>query len=130
MWGPQLQKLATIIIDGAKKYPESAEKYINDAIDSVAYEVSVVENIPLPEDEVEEKTMDIAEVEAQVMSRKAYMKKWRGLTDDDVEEELQQMALERQILEDAAFGAADSEEEPYPGEKDNVEVVLGESERV
>jgi hypothetical protein len=54
----------------------------------------------LPTDEQEEKAIDIQEVTAQVMSRKSYMKKWRGLTDEEVQEELEQIALERQMLED------------------------------
>lgn len=130
MWGPQLQKLAEIIIEGAKKYPATAERYINDSIEMVAYEITVESNLPLPEDEVEERTMDLAEVEAQTMSKKTYMKKWRNMTDDEVEDELYQMALERQILEDAAFGGGDGTEEPYPEEvqKDSVEVVMGESD--
>lgn len=127
MWGPQLRQLVEIIIEGAKKYPATVERYISDPIDMVAYEVVVEAKLPLPEDEVEERTMDLAEVEAQTMSRKAYMQRWRKLTDDEVTEELYQMATERQILEDAAFGTGDVTEEPYP-EKDSVEVVLGESE--
>lgn len=116
VWGPQLQKLAETIIEGAKAYPATAERYINDPIETVAYEVMVDANLPLPEDEVEERTMDLAEVEAQVMSRKAYMQRWRNLTDDEVEEELYQMAMERQILEDAAFNSGgDGTSEPYPG---------------
>lgn len=114
VWGPQLQRMAEIIIEGAKKYPLTAERYINDPIEMVAYEISVEANLPLPEDEAEERTMDLAEVDAQVMSRKTYMQRWYGLTDDEVEEELYQIALERQILEDAAFGSGDGMEEPYP----------------
>lgn len=123
MWGPQLQRMAEIVIEGAKKYPATAERYINDPIEMVAYEIEVEANLPLPEDEVEERTMDLAEVEAQTMSKKTYMQRWRGLTDDEVEEELYQMALERQILEDAAFGGGDGTEEPYPeaGEEDSSE---------
>lgn len=130
MWGPQLQRLAEIIIEGAKKYPETAQRYINDPLDMVAYEIHVEANLPLPEDEIEERTMDLAEVEAQTMSKKSYMKKWRGLTDDEVEEELYQMAMERQILEDAAFGGNDGTEEPYSEGlegAENSEVVIGES---
>ena len=32
------------------------------------------------------------------------MKKWRNLTDDEADEELRQIALERQILEDSYTG--------------------------
>lgn len=107
MWGPQLRTLVDIIIQGAMVYPNCVEKYINDVITPVDYEISVVHNTPLPEDEIEEKNMDLAEVESKVMSRKSYMKKWRGLTDDEVDDELEQIALERQIIEDSAFAQND-----------------------
>lgn len=125
MWGPQLRKMAEIIIEGAMVYPDCITRYINDALVPVDYEISVEQNLPLPEDEVEERTMDLSEVDSQVMSKKTYMKKWRNLTDDEVEEELEQMALERQILEDAAFGGGDGTENPYPdaggGEEEDFE---------
>ena len=35
------------------------------------------------------------------------MKKWRGLTDDEVQEELEQIAIERQLIEDSSFAPAD-----------------------
>ena len=51
----------------------------------------------------DEKTVDLAEVNAQTMSRMAYMKKWRNLTDTEAMDELRQIALERELLEDS-FG--------------------------
>ena len=57
--------------------------------------------------------MDLAEVESKVLSRKTYMKKWRGLTDDEVQEELTQIALERQLIEDSSF-ASTGDALPYP----------------
>ena len=107
MWGPQLRQLINIIIQGAMVYPGCIERYTDDVVQPVAYEVSVTQNTPLPEDEIEEKNMDLSEVESKVMSRKAYMKKWRGLTDDEVKEELEQIALERQIIEDSSFAPSD-----------------------
>ena len=90
-----------------------------------AYEVEVEQKIPIPDDEVEEKNVDLAEVTAQVLSKKSYMKKWRGLTDDEVAEELEQIAVEREMLETSSFGGGstvpypdampvDEEEEPEP----------------
>lgn len=105
MWGPQLRSLVNIIIQGAMVYPNCVEQYINETISPVDYEISIEQNTPLPEDEVEERNMDLAEVESKTMSRKAYMKKWRRLTDDEVTEELNQIALERQLIEDSAFSA-------------------------
>ncbi|MEE1301265.1 MAG: phage portal protein, partial [Bacteroidales bacterium] len=106
MWGPQLRQMVNIIIQGAMVYPNCIERYINDVISPVAYEISIIGNLPIPEDEIEEKNMDLAEVESKTMSRKAYMKKWRQLTDDEVQEELEQIALERQIIEDSSFSSS------------------------
>ena len=103
MWGPQLRQLVHIIIQGAMVYPNCIKQYTNDTITAVDYEITVEQNTPLPEDELEEKNMDLAEVESKTMSRKAYMKKWRRLTDDEVRDELEQIALERQLIEDASF---------------------------
>ena len=113
IWGPQLRKMVDIILQGAMVYPNCIKKYTNDVISPVAYEISVVGNLPIPEDEIEEKNMDLAEVEARTMSRKAYMKKWRGLTDNEVQEELEQIALERQMLEESSF-VVSGDTEPYP----------------
>ena len=101
VWGPQLRALVGIIIDGAMLYPNCISRYVDGPLMSVDYQVTVVQNTPLPEDEVEEKNMDLAEVNAKTMSRKSYMRKWRGLTDYEADEELQQIALERQIIDDS-----------------------------
>lgn len=111
MWSPKLAELVSIIIDGAYAYPDCVHAYVSDILSPVSYEVIVEQNMPLPEDEVEEKNMDLSEVQSNVMSRKAYMKKWRGLTDEEIEAELIQMAKEREILEDSAMPIA--EELPY-----------------
>lgn len=127
-WGPQLRQMVDIIIQGAMVYPGCIEKYTDDVIKPVAYEISVIQNTPLPEDEIEERNMDLAEVESKTMSRKAYMKKWRGLTDDEVQEELDQIALERQIIEDSSFGGEGlpygGSEEEIPEDDDNGEEVI------
>lgn len=116
MWGPQLRALVNIIIQGAMVYPNCVKRYINETISPVDYEISIENNTPLPEDEVEERNMDLAEVESKTMSRKAYMKKWRRLTDDEVDEELNQIALERQLIEDSSFSAT-GDTPPYPNPK-------------
>lgn len=103
VWGPALQRMADIIIKGAIEYPNCIRQYTNDVIVPVAYEISVTQNTPLPEDEIEQKTTNLAEVEAAVMSKKTYMKMWYGLTDDEVTDELMQIAWERQVLEESSF---------------------------
>lgn len=123
MWGPQLRQMVDIIIQGSMVYPNCITGYTNSEIVAVDYEIKVEQNTPLPEDEHEEKNMDLSEVDSQVMSKKSYMKKWRGLTDDEVQEELKQIALERQILEDSMMpgGMEDSYYEDEMYEDDYVE---------
>lgn len=118
MWGPQLRQMVNIIIQGSMVYPNCITQYTNDVLIPVDYEIKVEQNTPLPEDEIEEKNMDLSEVDSQVMSKKSYMKKWRGLTDDEVQDELEQIALERQIIEDSAFGAPSGG--PYGMGNDNM----------
>lgn len=108
MWGPNLSLMAEMIIQGAMIYPNTIKKYTSDILMPIEHVIEVVQNTPLPEDEIEEKTIDLAEVEAKTMSRKTFMKKWRGLTKTQIAEELNQIALERQIIEDASFGGTTS----------------------
>lgn len=110
-WSDALIGLTKCILEGAKLYPKAINKYNVGTLPEVEYDIRVENQYSLPEDEVEEKTIDLAEVTAQTMSRKRYMKKWHRLTDDEAEEELKQIALERELLEDS-FAA-----EPLPGEE-------------
>jgi len=116
MWGPKLKQMFEMIIEGAKIYPDCIAEYISEPLVPVEYEVKVEQNLPLPEDEAEEKGLDMAEVSENLMSKKSYMKKWRGLTDAEADEELKQMVLERQILEDSAFNQSEGNDDelPYP----------------
>ena len=51
------------------------------------------------------------------------MKKWRGLTDDEVQEELEQIAKERQMIEESSFmGAEDTEPYSIDANKDTTEL--------
>lgn len=116
-WRPALENIVKIIIDGAKFYPGSVKSFIEDPIPDVPFEVRVDNQYPLPEDEQEEKNIDLAEVQAQTMSKKSYMRKWRNLTDEEADLELQQIAKERELLEDSFSGipgvptTTDNEEE-------------------
>lgn len=121
VWGPQLRQMVHIIIQGAMVYPNCITKYINGVITPVDYEVTIEQNTPLPEDEIEEKNMDMALVESNIRSRKWFMKKWDNLTDDEVQQELEQIALERQIIDDSSFASTsgktggDDNDLPYHG---------------
>lgn len=101
VWEPALIHITQSILDGAIMYPDSAKFYTENSIPGTEFDIEVTNNYPLLEDDVEEKTIDLAEVQAQTMSRKAYMKKWRGLTDDEADEELHQILMEKQLFEDS-----------------------------
>lgn len=101
VWRPALEHIAKIIVDGAKMYPQSTRFLNLGPLPDVEFSIRVDNRYSLPEDETEEKETDLAEVNAQTMSKKAYMKKWRNLTDEEIDEELNQMARERELLEDS-----------------------------
>ena len=98
-WLPALQSLITCIIEGSKLYPEAKKVYTDEQLVD-GYTVVIENSYPILEDESEEKSTDMMEVQTQVMSRKSYMKKWRGLSDEDVDDELKQIALEQSMLRD------------------------------
>jgi hypothetical protein len=111
------------LIKGAKLYPASASSYTSEAVPDVTYEVKVDNQYPLPDDEADEKETDLAEVNAQTMSKMAYMKKWRNLTDTEAMQELKQIALEREMLEDSYGngGMPSYGEEDLEGEEEDLE---------
>lgn len=100
-WRPAIENIVRLIIEGGKLYNQSASNYTAESLPQTDYNISVDNQYPLPDDEADEKTIDLAEVSAQTMSKMAYMKKWRNLTDAEAMQELQQIALERELLEDS-----------------------------
>lgn len=99
-WIPALKFVMKAIIDGAMLYPNiSVGRYIEEKLTPIECKYTVEVNYPLPEDEQEEKEMNIQEVEAKTMSRKAYMKRWRLLSDSEADEELEQIAYETNLIE-------------------------------
>ena len=101
-WIPALQSLVTCIIEGSKLYPDAKNLYMTEELVD-DYTVNIENSYPILEDESEEKSTDMMEVQTQVMSRKSYMKKWRGLSDEDVTDELKQIALEQSMLRDDSY---------------------------
>ena len=126
-WRPALEFMARCIIEGVRLYPSVAKTYIDDPLPDETYEIRVDNQYSLPEDEAEEKAVDLAEVNAQTMSKKAYMKKWRNLTDEEADEELDQIARERELLESSYFNP--EQENPQPGEEEQEEQ-LEQSEEI
>lgn len=103
-WGPALKYLAEKIIEGGRYYPNCVSKYSLEKIPDILINVLVENNYPLPEDVQEEKAQDITEVDAKLMSKKAYLKKWRNLSDKEAEEELQQIKMEQDLLDNSFTG--------------------------
>lgn len=101
-WVPALQNMVTCIIEGSKIYPEAMRLYSDGQLVD-GYLVKIENSYPILEDESEEKSTDMMEVTTQVMSRKSYMKKWRGLSDEDAESELQQIAREQELLKEDTY---------------------------
>lgn len=118
-WRSSLEQVMRFIIEGAKIYPQSAKPYIDQAIPTIPYEVHVTNQYPLPEDEAEEKTIDMAQVNNYVMSHKSYLKKWEGMTDLEAEQELQQIARERRLFEEAYFNDSEIQEQYETEESTN-----------
>ena len=73
---------------------------IPDTIPTGEFSVKVDNSYPLPEDEAEEKQIDMQEVNSRTRSIKSYLLKWRGMTDTYADAEIKQIALEQRMLED------------------------------
>ena len=101
-WIPAFESMAEYILDGCKLYPEIAKMYVDDPIVD-DYMIEVENSYPILQDETEEKANDILEVNSKLMSRRTYMKKWRNLTDKDVDAELKQIMEESSMLEQENF---------------------------
>lgn len=112
VWRPALRQMIETVLEGARLYPRAAAPYLSEPLPNVDYNISVENQYPIPSDEAEEKTIDLQEVNAQTMSKKSYIKKWRGLTDDEADQELKQIAAERELLEDSFSMPPMGAEEP------------------
>ena len=99
-WQPGLRFIAEVVIEGSKLYSSVVKTYSEETtLPDIPYDILVENNYPIPEDVKEEKEMDITEIDAIVMSRKAYLKKWRKLNDNEAAAELEQIKLETEMLD-------------------------------
>jgi hypothetical protein len=97
-WIPALEGLVRCIVEGSRLYPDSKKVY-TDAELLEEFSIDIENTYPILKDETEQKATNISEVNNKVMSRRTYMKKWRGLTDDQITAELKDIAEEQQLLE-------------------------------
>lgn len=102
-WIPAIMFIVRTAIDLALLNVDIVKiKYGIEDLKAVEYEVIVQENYALLDDETEEKTTDLSEIAANARSRKSYIKKWRKdecLTDEQINEELIQIALENNMMD-------------------------------
>lgn len=102
-WIPAIKFIVRTAIDLALLNVDIVKtKYGIEDLKAVEYEVTVQENYALLDDETEEKTTDLSEIAANARSRKSYIKKWRKdecLTDEQINEELIQIALENNMMD-------------------------------
>jgi hypothetical protein len=99
-WKPAMEWLIKSIIKLAKEFNIAK-------LPDVDFSVEVTNLYPIIEDEEAERSLDMAEVSSQVRSRKNYIKKWNINMNTD--EELQQIATEQSLLQDAFIQSIDNE---------------------
>lgn len=103
-WRPALEWLAELLIYAAEVFPGLRQTYGD--FSPTPHEISVDNQYPLPEDESEEKQLDLAEVAGNAKSIRSYVMKWggpdsKGLDADEADAELQQIVREQRMLEDS-----------------------------
>ena len=109
VWGPALEAVATIIVDAAEIFPNLKQTYGD--FKKEEYTITVEPAYSLPEDEDSERELDLREV-GTGRSIKSYIMKWggpnhTGLSAEKADEEIKQMALEKQMMDSAAMGELD-----------------------
>ena len=102
-WKPAIEFISKAIIDLALlNKTDVVSMYVLAELNEVQYNIEVIENYALSEDEEEEKSSDLAEIAANTRSRKSYIKKWRKeelKTDEQIDNELMQIAIENNMFD-------------------------------
>lgn len=124
-WKPAIEFIAEAIIDLALlNKAEVLSLYVLTSLDEVQYNIEIMENYALAEDEEEEKNSDLAEIAANARSRKSYIKKWRKAefkTDAQIDEELMQIAIELNMFDSMSMNTQVQTELSKRGASDQVE---------
>lgn len=105
IWIPALETIVNHIIDIALRNPEIVKSvYGITDMNQIEYDVLIENNYALMDDEQEEKDTDMAEINANAMSRKSYIKKWHPeMTDEQIDEELMQIAVELNMFDNLSM---------------------------
>ena len=124
-WKPAIEFITEAIIDLAVlNKAEVVSYYVLTGLDEVQYNIEVMENYALAEDEEEEKNSDLAEIAANARSRKSYIKKWRRSefkTDAQIDEELMQIAVENNMMDSMSMNTQVQTELNKRGTSDKVD---------
>ena len=102
-WRPALEWLAELLLDAAALFP--ALRQYGEFIPA-PYQITIENQYPLPEDENDEKQLDLSEVANRSRSVRSYLMKWggpdcKGLDADEADAELAQIVKEQRMLEDS-----------------------------
>ena len=95
-WDDALRWMAESLVKMAKVYKTST-------LPELKCTIQIDHLYPIPEDEEDERLNDLSEVNSKVRSRASYIDKWQP--NADKEGELDQIAKEQALLEDAYVGA-------------------------
>lgn len=124
-WKPAIEFIAEAIIDLAVlNKADVVSYYVLTGLEEVRYNIEVMENYALAEDEEEEKSSDLAEIAANARSRKSYIKKWRRSefkTDAQIDEELMQIAIENNMMDSMSMNTQVQTELNKRGTSDKVD---------
>ena len=124
-WKPAIEFIAEAIIDLAVlNKADVVSYYVLTGLEEVQYNIEVMENYALAEDEEEEKNSDLAEIAANARSRKSYIKKWRRSefkTDAQIDEELMQIAIENNMMDSMSMNTQVQTELNKRGTSDKVD---------
>lgn len=105
-WEPALEWMAETLIYFASVFPQLKERY--GSFDDSYYYVPFIDHMyPLPEDEAEERELDLKEVGVS-RSMKSYLMEWggpnhKGLSSEEADKEIEQIVREKRMLEDDDF---------------------------
>lgn len=102
-WKPALEWLAEILIYAAEIFPKL--KGIYGKFEADEHIITIENQYPLPEDEAEERSLDLQEV-GVARSIKSYLMEWggadhKGMTDDEADAEIEQMLKEKRMMDES-----------------------------
>lgn len=108
-WKPALIQIFRFAVELACiNASTTKELYAVSDVLQIDYNIQVVENYALIDDETEEKSSDMEEIAVKTRSRFSYLKKWRGeelKTDDAIKEELIRIAKEENMMDTLSMNA-------------------------